>query len=278
MKTILLDENQIIVKKKINIKSIHAAKFSTTLFLLLLSVSLISCKKNKIPRVETISYLTVSPSSVELTGEVTDEGGAPIVDRGFCWGQMEMPTIEYANIEYVGAGMGGFSKIIENLEYNSYYYFRAFAKNKYGIVYGESVLIYTKGLPYTSASCNPQTNWAFFNLINLSYSPTANASSVGYNWTMRGNANYSDLNIHFSQEPVTGNYVTVNYTSDIGYSNCEVSGVFGVGFGYFYTAQAGDTVHVENDGNGHFSMSFCGLTFHSSGTTYTFTTDGNLTN
>lgn len=266
------------MKKQFTEKSTFFISKQWLIIGLLVTTSLVSCKKNKVPKVETKSYVTISNSSVELFGNVSDDGGSLIVERGFCWGQMEMPTLENSNVSAVSGEMGQFSKVIEALAYNSFYYFRAFARNKYGIAYGEPILITTQGFPFTTPSCNPQTNWAYFNNVNMNYYTTINTTSVGYAWTLQGNATYSDLGIHFSQEPKTGNYITVNYTSDINNSQCEVSGVFGIGLGYFYMAEAGDTVHVLNDGNGHFSMSFCGLTFHSGSTTYVFTTNGNLSN
>jgi hypothetical protein len=68
-------------------------------------------------------------------GEVLLDGGSPVTQRGVCWNTAPQPTIAN-NISVEGAGLGSFTSILNNLEPNTTYYYRAFATNIEGTGYG----------------------------------------------------------------------------------------------------------------------------------------------
>lgn len=83
----------------------------------------------------------VTTVSAVLSGEVTNNDAAnKIEERGFCWGTEPQPTIagnHHNNGGNTGIGTSTFSHNISNLQSNSTYYFRAYIKTNYGIIYGE---------------------------------------------------------------------------------------------------------------------------------------------
>jgi len=86
---------------------------------------------------------TVSPSSITYTtaiggGNITSDGGAPIIACGVCWSTTSNPTISNTK----SSGMIGtypFKSSITGLSINRTYYVRAYATNISGTGYGEQV-------------------------------------------------------------------------------------------------------------------------------------------
>jgi hypothetical protein len=95
-----------------------------------------SCVKDPtIPALSTEEALEVTINSAELSGIITDDGGADITARGFCWAKDAEPTISDGKIA-AGTGTGKFEGTLEDLEPNTRYHVRAFAENMVGIAYG----------------------------------------------------------------------------------------------------------------------------------------------
>lgn len=85
----------------------------------------------------TFSALSVSDTtytSISASCEILDDGGSPVVERGFCYATKTQPTINDNNIA-VGQGKGVFSSTIQGLSEGTLYYIRAYAKNSVGIAY-----------------------------------------------------------------------------------------------------------------------------------------------
>ena len=94
---------------------------------------------------EDISSPTVTTGAVEGTtahGEVTNDGGAPVTERGICWGTEHSPSIE-GNHATSGTGTGNFSVELTGLTPGTTYYVRAYAKNSVGTSYGNEVSLST---------------------------------------------------------------------------------------------------------------------------------------
>ncbi|MFZ2338510.1 MAG: fibrobacter succinogenes major paralogous domain-containing protein [Bacteroidales bacterium] len=97
-----------------------------------------------IPVIITGQVTDITINSVKISGEVTDDGGAEVTVRGFCWGISTNPTMQDDFIPS-GTGQGEFTSTIETLEPNTTYYIRAFAQNSVGIAYGNE-LTFTTGI------------------------------------------------------------------------------------------------------------------------------------
>ena len=105
---------------------------------IVLTAFCMSCQKNNLPKVQTISYEFVTMDSVLLIGEVTNDADATVTQRGFCWAKHTTPTVSDNNSEN-GMGSGVFFAKIGSLEIGQEYYFRSYAVNAGGLSYGETL-------------------------------------------------------------------------------------------------------------------------------------------
>jgi uncharacterized protein (TIGR02145 family) len=77
----------------------------------------------------------ITQTSVELNGAVLDEGGGKVEESGFVLGISPNPSV--LNMKFaVSNGKNSFKVVIDNLNYNTKYFFRPYAKNEKGISYG----------------------------------------------------------------------------------------------------------------------------------------------
>ncbi len=88
------------------------------------------------PLVTTLEASAISPSSANIGGEVTHDGGLEVTDRGFNWGS-EPDVISNGTQLPAGTGLGTFSLELESLNPTATYYFVAYAVNDEGMAYGE---------------------------------------------------------------------------------------------------------------------------------------------
>lgn len=86
-------------------------------------------------------------SSINMSMEVTDDGGHKVTETGICYSMLRNPTYDN-NTFKLGVGMGSFNGVIGNLDPGSKYFIRAYAINSEGIGYGEQIELFTKiGIP-----------------------------------------------------------------------------------------------------------------------------------
>jgi surface protein len=93
----------------------------------------------ELPEVTT-SNITVSDTTVILSGEVTFTDGDVSTIRGFCWSEEPNPTINDQFQLDNAKGLGAFSiEVFSKFQPNTTYYAKAFAENSIGKVYGNEV-------------------------------------------------------------------------------------------------------------------------------------------
>lgn len=123
-------------------------KFINFTSVILITFLILSCKKVEVdidqefpgeaPSVETLSSSSITTTSAILTGSVLDSNDADITEYGFCWSSTkEIPLVDDNKVSTVGSKIGNYSKSITSLEGSTKYYFRAYARNKFGITYGD---------------------------------------------------------------------------------------------------------------------------------------------
>ena len=88
-----------------------------------------------LPTVVTASVTEITTNSAKGGGEVTNDGGAEVTERGICWSTSENPTLSDSHVAS-GTGTGAFSAMMENLEVYTTYHVRAYATNEVGTAYG----------------------------------------------------------------------------------------------------------------------------------------------
>ncbi len=97
--------------------------------------------KDGLPTVETLEVESITRTSAISGGNITDDGGFPITERGVCWSTFPYPTISDTKTSD-GTGGGYYSSQITGINLQSTnYYIRAYATNINGTVYGEQVLV-----------------------------------------------------------------------------------------------------------------------------------------
>jgi uncharacterized protein (TIGR02145 family) len=100
-----------------------------------------------IPTLTTTSISNITAISASSGGNISDDGGSVITERGVCWSTNQNPTI-IANKTIDGASIGEFTSNLIDLAVNTTYYICAYATNSIGTIYGNEISFTTEdGLP-----------------------------------------------------------------------------------------------------------------------------------
>ena len=107
---------------------------------------------NGLPIVKTIDpEENITKNSIVAVGNVIDDGGAEIIERGVVYSTLPYPTLENSSNVSGGKGLGYFSVTITGIApLQNTYYIRAYAKNVYGISYGDQIAITQEQAEYAS--------------------------------------------------------------------------------------------------------------------------------
>lgn len=114
-------------------------------FILVTVFLFIQCKKdsntnvtNQLPVLTTNSVSNITQTTSKCGGNITSDGGFPIIERGVCWSINQTPTIA-DNKTSNGTGIGSFTSSITGLLPQTIYYVRAYATNSNGTNYGNTL-------------------------------------------------------------------------------------------------------------------------------------------
>ena len=119
-----------------------------------------------LPTVTTGEVTNITRTTAICSGNVSDNGGAPVTERGICWGTSHNPTVS-GDHTTSGTGNGSFSLQMTGLNANKTYYVRAYAVNSAGVKYGEEVAFSTPAInligawTYTESSSNTRAIYVF---------------------------------------------------------------------------------------------------------------------
>ena len=91
-----------------------------------------------LPIISTISINTITDISALCGGNISNDGGVNITERGVCWSTVHNPTIT-DNKTNDGINIGSYSSTMSGLIPNTTYYVRAFATNSVGTSYGNEL-------------------------------------------------------------------------------------------------------------------------------------------
>ena len=111
-----------------------------------------------VPEVSTLSAEPTSPQSAVAVGEVLNDGGSPVTERGIC---LRTGLGEDAVITCIaaGEGVGSFSVEAPFLEVGKIYSVYAYAKNEAGTGYGSQISLTT--VMYQTFIFQSQLFWVF---------------------------------------------------------------------------------------------------------------------
>ena len=122
----------------------NGIKSSVIIFCLLISIN--SCNEESLTTLATV--LTSDASDVTLTsaivgGDVSNDGGATVTERGVVLGTSRTQPVPYQTIADQFNGTGGFIINLSNLIPNTTYFVRAYAVNEIGTSYGNEIVFTT---------------------------------------------------------------------------------------------------------------------------------------
>jgi hypothetical protein len=112
-----------------------------------------------LPTLSTLNASNITFNSAIVGGNVTNDGGAPVTQRGVCWSTTQNPTLANSSL-IIGSGLGSFNDTITGLSGNTTYYVRAFATNSSGTAYGNQISFQTFNSP-SAIQCSGATNVAY---------------------------------------------------------------------------------------------------------------------
>lgn len=238
------------------------------------------------PLVKTLEITVVDATSFLIKCRVEDDFGLAITERGIYWNTDGNPGINDHKMKHEENGVGEYVCKMENLEPNTTYYVRAYAKNDTGIGLAQEVLQFeTHDNPSDSLmiviDCNPPSGGTATGGGTFSFgqrctvTATANEGYAFTQWTENGNqvsteasytftvdrnrtlvANFTQnsYNVTVSANPSNGG--TVTGSGDYNYGQlCTVTASAATGYTF--------TNWTEND------------SVVSTNTSYTFTVNGN---
>jgi hypothetical protein len=153
-----------------------------------------------LPTVITAMVTEITTNSAQCGGEVVDDGGAEVTERGICWGTSENPTLN-DNLIAVGMGIGAFTAMMNGLEANTTYHVRAYATNEMGTAYGLDKEFSTlsggsSGAPEGAINglftINENGDQVYFSKGNLQYQASTNTWRFAeHQWDFVGGTDYS---------------------------------------------------------------------------------------
>jgi hypothetical protein len=95
-----------------------------------------------IPVLTTTAITSITQTTAVTGGNITDENGGPVIQKGVCWSTTTNPTIS-DNKTSDGTGSGLYTSTLAGLTANMMYYVRAYATNSAGTAYGNEVTFTT---------------------------------------------------------------------------------------------------------------------------------------
>lgn len=99
-----------------------------------------------VPFVLTKEVSSITSSTVNAGGDITNLNGGEIIEKGVCWNTSQNPTKDNNKI-VTGYGPSAFNCQIKGLVPNTTYFLRAYAINIAGISYGNEVSFKSAGVP-----------------------------------------------------------------------------------------------------------------------------------
>ena len=168
--------------------------YATNSFSTVYGISLSFSTNSGEPTVVTIGSSNISSSSAVLEGDITSIGEAPITGHGHCWSLSSGPTLSDDKVLLGPGALGSFISNVSNLNNNTTYYFRAYATNSFGTVYGnEIILSTTNGEPtvVTIGSSNVSASSVNFE-GEITNSGDATVTQHGHCWSTNPNPTIGD--------------------------------------------------------------------------------------
>lgn len=128
----------------------------------------------------TIAASNITSSSVQSGGDITDDRGATITERGIVYSTTLNPTIDDNKIVDTNTGAGMFNLTISGLDPASIYYLRAYAVSAAGLAYGDNIRVNTLAQPDAVVTAPKQMEVLNRGLVAVRTS--SNTVYIGWRW------------------------------------------------------------------------------------------------
>ncbi len=215
-----------------------------------------------LPTVTTNPVTRISTTIATTGGNVTNDGGGAVSDRGVCWNTTGSPTISGSKLS-AGSGTGVFKSPLTGLTAGQTYHLRAYVTNSAGTGYGNEVVFSTLAsiVPptvTTAAVSNIQVTTAIGGGSVTDWGgDSVTARGVCWNTTGTPNINGS----HTVDGSDTGSYssgLAPLVGNSVYYVRAYATNSAGTGYGNQVTftsatAQPDTTVVVAKDGSGNYT-------------------------
>ena len=123
------------------------------------------------PTITTTAASSITGTTAISGGDITDDGGALVTERGVCWSTTPGPTT--ANSKTAdGTGSGVFISNLSGLSLGTTYFVRAYATNSAGTGYGNEIAVTTLNIPTV-------TTTAVYSIAGTTASSGGNVTSDG---------------------------------------------------------------------------------------------------
>jgi uncharacterized protein (TIGR02145 family) len=101
----------------------------------------VRCLKDNynLPTISTTEVSGIAKTTANCGGNLSNNGGATITDRGVCWSNSPNPTIALSTKTSDGTETGTIFSSMTNLNASTTYYVRAYATNRAGTAYGNEL-------------------------------------------------------------------------------------------------------------------------------------------
>ncbi|HRX32365.1 MAG TPA: DNA/RNA non-specific endonuclease [Tenuifilaceae bacterium] len=148
------------------------------------------------PTVNTVSVSNITYTTAVSGGNVTNDGGYSVTERGVCWNTNTNPTT--ANFKTSdGSGTGTYSSNITGLTSGETYHVRAYATNSVGTMYGNDI-VFTTTAELASVSTTSATSITSTSATcggNVLSSGGASVTERGVCWSITANPTISDSKV-----------------------------------------------------------------------------------
>ncbi len=217
---------------------------SSSVFFFWVLLTLTGCKKetpeNTTPYIVTSKSVEVYSTIANVGGNVTSDGGAKVDQKGICYSTNSNPDIN-STVVLSNSQLGGFEVDLINLNPQTNYFARAFAKNKNGVSYG-NIVSFTTSAPDVTIELPTVTTGNIVSITAQSAIGSGNIiSDGGGDIISRGLCWSTQQNPNLSNSIVTGG--TSTGTFNLTMSNLTPSTTYYVKA--FATNDAGTSFGVE---------------------------------
>jgi uncharacterized protein (TIGR02145 family) len=218
--------------------------------------------KVAVPGLTTTTITSITQTSAVSGGNIIEDNGGDITERGVCWSTTINPTINNDKTSN-GGGIGSFTSTLTELIGNTSYYVRAYASNSAGTEYGNQV-------SFKTAPLLPLLSTTTITSI------TQSTAKSGGNISSDGGATITDRGVcwSISHNPTIENNRTRDETG-IGTYTSSIGGLIQNTI-YFVRAYATNSVGTAYGNELSFTSSAIATTLVSSVTQTTAMSGGNI--